>query len=205
MKVEWKKQQHYNDVIIRVSNHQRLDCLFSRLFKRRSKKTSRFRVTRLCEGNSPVIGEFPTQMASKAVNVSIWWRHNSNNWWKLNAKATKKSVITADVETSFSRANTWMFSWQTCTFSCTVYNMPLADYWIDNHDHWNRKVNAVILTKLALLTALKVYILKIFGEAMKISSKWHHIRFSENDTLTVLPSSGGWGSDSALLTLSVFQ
>ena len=36
-----------------VSNHQRLDCLPDRLFGRRSKKTSKLRVTGLCEGNSP--------------------------------------------------------------------------------------------------------------------------------------------------------
>ena len=38
--------------------------------------TSKIRVTGLCEGNSPVTGEFPTQRASNAENVSIWWRHN---------------------------------------------------------------------------------------------------------------------------------
>ena len=37
-----------------VSIHRRLDCLLKRLFKRRSKKTSKLRVTGLCEGNSPV-------------------------------------------------------------------------------------------------------------------------------------------------------
>ena len=34
-----------------VSNHQRLDCLLNRLFKPRSKKISKRRVTGLCEGN----------------------------------------------------------------------------------------------------------------------------------------------------------
>ena len=34
-----------------ASNHRRLDCLLSRLFKCRSKKTSRLFVTGLCEGN----------------------------------------------------------------------------------------------------------------------------------------------------------
>ena len=37
-----------------VSNRQRLDCLLNRLFRRRSKKTSKLRVTGLCEGNSLV-------------------------------------------------------------------------------------------------------------------------------------------------------
>ena len=49
-----------------VSNHRRRDCLLNRLFRRRSKKTSKLRVTGLCEGNSPVTGEFPTQRASDA-------------------------------------------------------------------------------------------------------------------------------------------
>ena len=58
-----------------VSNHQPHNCLLSRLFGRRSMKTSKFRVTGLYAGNSPVTGEFPAQMASNAEKVSIWWRH----------------------------------------------------------------------------------------------------------------------------------
>ena len=59
-----------------VSNHQPYDCLLNPLFRRRSKKTSKLRVTDLCVGNSPGTGEFPAQMASYAENVSIWWRHH---------------------------------------------------------------------------------------------------------------------------------
>ena len=59
-----------------VSNHQPHDCLLSRLFRRKSKKTSQLRVTGLCVGDSPGTGEFPGQMASNAENVSIWWRHH---------------------------------------------------------------------------------------------------------------------------------
>ena len=55
-----------------VSNHQRHDCLLSRLFRHRSK----LRVTGLCEGNSPGTGEFPAQRASNAGNDSIWRRHH---------------------------------------------------------------------------------------------------------------------------------
>ena len=54
-----------------VSNHRRLDGLLNRLFRRRSKKTSKLRVTGLCVGNSPLTGEFPSQRASNAENVSI--------------------------------------------------------------------------------------------------------------------------------------
>ena len=44
-----------------VSNHQPHHCLLNRLFRRRSKKTSKLRVTGLCG-----TGEFPAQMASNA-------------------------------------------------------------------------------------------------------------------------------------------
>ena len=57
-----------------VSNPQPHDWLLNRLFK--AQKISKPRVTGLCEGNSPVTGEFPAQRASNAGNVSIWWRHH---------------------------------------------------------------------------------------------------------------------------------
>ena len=54
-----------------VSNHQRHDWLLNRLFRRRSKKTPKLRVTGFCAENSPVTG-------SNTENVSIWWRHHDN-------------------------------------------------------------------------------------------------------------------------------
>ena len=36
---------------------------------------------------SPRTGEFPTQMASNAENVSIWWRHHDTN--TQNIRITK--------------------------------------------------------------------------------------------------------------------
>ena len=59
-----------------VSTHRRLDCVLNRSFSRRSKKTSKLRVTGPCDGNSPVTGEFPAQRISNAENVAIWWRHH---------------------------------------------------------------------------------------------------------------------------------
>ena len=69
--LQWRPNGHDG-----VSNHQPHHCLLSRLFGRRSKKTSKLRVTGLCAGNSPGTDEFPAQMASNAENVSIWWRHH---------------------------------------------------------------------------------------------------------------------------------
>ena len=69
--LQWRHNGHDS-----VSNHQPHDCLRNHLFRRRSKKTSKLRVTGLCAVNSPGTGEFPAQMASNAENVSIWWRHH---------------------------------------------------------------------------------------------------------------------------------
>ena len=65
-----------------VSNHQHSDCLVNHLFRRRSTKTSRLRVTGLCEENSPVIGEFPEHSARNVEIVSIWWLYYvyENRW-----------------------------------------------------------------------------------------------------------------------------
>ena len=60
-----------------VSNHQPHNCLLNRLFRRRSQKILKLRVTGLCAGNSPGTGEFPTQRATNPENVSIWWRHHA--------------------------------------------------------------------------------------------------------------------------------
>ena len=68
--IQWRHNEHDG-----VSIHQHHECLLSRLFRRRSKKTSKLRITGLCVGNSPVTGEFPAQRASYAEMFS-WWRHH---------------------------------------------------------------------------------------------------------------------------------
>ena len=46
--LRWRHNDHDS-----VSNHQPHGCLLNRLFRRRSKKTSKLSVTGLCAGNSP--------------------------------------------------------------------------------------------------------------------------------------------------------
>ena len=65
-----------------ILNHQPHYCLLNSLFRSRSKKTSKLRVTGLCAGNSAVTREFPAQRASNAENVSIWWRHHGMGYDK---------------------------------------------------------------------------------------------------------------------------
>ena len=93
--LRWRHNDHAG-----VSNHQPHGCLLNRLFRRKSKKTSKLRVTGHCAGNSPGTGEFPAQMASYAENVSIWWRHHvlyilkdviSDPWPKHNLDSELKN------------------------------------------------------------------------------------------------------------------
>ena len=91
-----------------VSNHQPHHCLLNRLFGRRSKKTSKLRVTGLCAGNSPVTGEFLAQRSSNAENVSIWWRHHDtslNLESKIQSFALSFMNIFCNLSGSFFRPN----------------------------------------------------------------------------------------------------
>ena len=65
--LQWRYYEHNG-----VPNHRRHGCLLNSLFRCRSKKTSKLRVTGLCAGNSPVTGEFPTKRANNVEDVSIW-------------------------------------------------------------------------------------------------------------------------------------
>ena len=71
MSLQWRHNERHG-----VSNHQPHHCLLNRLFNRRSKKTSKLRVTGLCAGNSPATGG--RTMTSNTENVSIWWRHHDS-------------------------------------------------------------------------------------------------------------------------------
>ena len=100
--LQWRHNEHNG-----VSNHQPHDCLLKRWFRLRSKKTSKLRVTGLCEGNSPATGEFPAQMASNAENIFIWWcRHDKARRnrilisWKCSSDPQHR-VVTYETRNSF--------------------------------------------------------------------------------------------------------
>ena len=58
------------------SNHRRLDWFVNRLFRRRSKRASKLRVTGICEGNPLFAGGIPSERARNAENVSNWLRRH---------------------------------------------------------------------------------------------------------------------------------
>ena len=71
---------HYSNVIMSamVSQITGVSVVTSTgfFFMRSSKKTSKLRVTGLCEGNPPMARGFPSQRTSKVENVPTWWRHH---------------------------------------------------------------------------------------------------------------------------------
>ena len=109
--LQWRHNEHSG-----VQNHLRLDCLLYRLFRCRSKKTPKFRVTSLCEGNSPGTDEFPTQRASNEENVSIWWRHHVT--WCIQKQISFHHWMTyTRLFESFDLYSIWiivMLVWRSC-------------------------------------------------------------------------------------------
>ena len=122
-----------------VPNHQPRDCLLNRLFRLRSKKTSKLCVSGLCAGNSPV----PAQMASNAENVSIWWRHHVSKiccwrpWCTYHISVCRRSIYSeymskaaieqhATQHHNISHKCAPCFSYLLlCQFSCTILSISI--------------------------------------------------------------------------------
>ena len=119
-----------------VSNHQPHDCLLNRLFRRRSKKTSKLRVTGLCAGNSPETGEFPAQMASDAENVSIWWRHHVKEPLALNNLFPFRLLIHSDI--CSWRQTRW--SYYHILSLCLMFISKWTTFWWMNSPWLHKKI-----------------------------------------------------------------
>ena len=91
--LQWRHNDH--DC---VSNHQPRGCLLNRLFRRRSKKTSKLRVTGLCVGNSPGPGNSPhkgpvTRKIFPFDDVIMIIEYHCTSW--VPAKVCLFQIITA--------------------------------------------------------------------------------------------------------------
>ena len=71
--LQWRHTERHG-----VSKYRRLEHLLNRL---QIKEKTKLRVNGLYEGNPPVTGGFPSQKASDAENVSIWWRHHGDMFY----------------------------------------------------------------------------------------------------------------------------
>ena len=97
---------HYCDVIMSTmasQNHQPRGCLHNRLLWDRSKKTSKFRVTGLCEENSPV-----HLMTSSCTLITPWWSDDMEMFSVLQAPCEgNPSVTGAFFSQQTSDADQW--------------------------------------------------------------------------------------------------
>ena len=135
--LQWRHNEHNG-----VLNHRYIECLLKGMFRRRSKKTSKPRVTGLCEGNSLVTGEFPAQRASNATNVSIWWRHHCvtlqdlatvsvNPWLEQNSSYSSPTSYN-DSHFVYQMASRHQTSAATSEVSCIIPLIMMSSSRADN-------------------------------------------------------------------------
>ena len=72
IKQSWKS--HYTNVIMSAMASQitSITIVYSTIYSGADQRKHQS----FCEGNSPMTSEFPSQRASSAENVSIWWRYH---------------------------------------------------------------------------------------------------------------------------------
>ena len=99
-----------------ISNHQPHGCLLKRLFRRRSRKTSKLRVTGLFAGNSPVTGEFPHKgpVTRKMFPFDDVIMHN----WLLTWEGDTSDIWMTDHLIPFSF---WLSEIRACTITCNRF------------------------------------------------------------------------------------
>ena len=83
-----------------VSNHRRLLCLLCRLFRQIKEN---IKAPRVCEGNPPMTGGFPSQRASNTENVFIWLRHHD----QPRATSTKKVAEVSRIQCPLADRRTY--------------------------------------------------------------------------------------------------
>ena len=135
--LQWRHNGHSS-----VSNHQPHDCLLNRLFRRRSKKTPKLRVTGLCAGNSPGTGEFPAQMDSNAENVSIWWRHHGKVKFMQQCYITFFKHNHSNIFQHPLTYQLWSF------FACSINNVPIVYVILSNSRREIRSSNTYFIVNV---------------------------------------------------------
>ena len=148
--LEWRHNERDG-----ISNHQGLDCLLNRLFRRKSKKSSKVRVTGLCQGNSPVTGKFPAQMASNAENVSIWWRHHGKYGATVESRcsaAVSPGALNRKFPPHRRRKDSLILSWGwRCNSTKLYWSLCISWIWlhdIDGHDHYNGVIMSALPSQI---------------------------------------------------------
>ena len=107
---------NYSDVMMRATTSQITDCLLNCLFRYRSKKILKLRITGLCEGNPPATGGFPSQRASDAENVTICWRQP--RWYKCIILGDIDAINSEDASLASYNYSLWPFNERKVPSSC---------------------------------------------------------------------------------------
>ena len=158
---------HYSDVIMSAMAFQitgiSIVCS-TRLFRRRSKKTWKLRVTGLCEGNPPVTGGFPSQRANnedffpRRHHAIIRTNHDSVLWRIYAARGFNEVVsLQNNVYFVFGRHNVFIIE---CHMKWLkhVWVWPIEDEW--------RIYASVIKSSLVQITACCLVGAKPLSEPM---------------------------------------
>ena len=117
-----------------VSNHQPHDGLLNLLFRHRSKKTSKLRVTGLCKGNSSV-----TDRASQEENVSIWWCHHGEYMYMYFGDML--SCYVGNCTVVYLPTYNWLsstFTWLSAKSVCLLFLVNMFSV-INFSTSWKRK------------------------------------------------------------------
>ena len=127
---------HYDDVIMGAiaSNHQPHHCLLNRLFRRRSKTTSKLRVTGLCVGNSPGPVNFPHKwpVTRKMFPFDDVIMQQDRRWNADKPSATLDPYIPTWLTTSPANhrpANFWFFFFFTFKGICEKWCNLRSNWW----------------------------------------------------------------------------
>ena len=123
--LHWRHNDHDG-----VSNHQPHDCLLNRLFRRRSKKTSKFRVTGLCVGNSPG----PVNSPHKGPVTRKMFPFDDVIMWGVG----KLLYPHNSVGCNYSSLN----------INCALYDATAVRTWMSNYNIWKQLHLIITQTKL---------------------------------------------------------
>ena len=132
-----------------VSNHHHLYCLLSHLFRRRSKETSKLRVTGLCEGNSPV----------NAILILSNWRNMTGRISKVHCRRlalTYNKVVSKQLIALISKTERYPILYiyylvpcENCLYMTVILSLGPRTFTtytikqnIDQSDHWLRLILA---------------------------------------------------------------
>ena len=160
-----------------AENHQPHDCLLNRLFRRRSKKTSKLRVT----GLYVVTGEFPTQrpVTQKCFHLmrSSWTEHS--RWFWITSLFTIIIIIGTHIHIFFSSNPFFIFKWLPLIYMQHIF-IPVNGMSINNVGIFNWTKRKCIWTWIRRTIYSNLYFVKrqlhfdIWFEPMLDITKRHH-------------------------------